>query len=970
MLGWVPYKVHGRFLPQSLFPVQLASYLITSLLTRLVRLLASHQREEPGSIPDVLAPGFSHVGIVSDNVAGRPVFSGISRFPRLLRSGAVSLHHFGSEDLDYRSDALAPLHHYFIPPRVIVVKAWGSCCDLGFAPCAGRCIRIGGADLKKRTSRSAGCARTTRVVWRAALRLRLLAPRVPLRWTHGGSSTMVGGLRSIRGHSKSSRTTGEQKRTSSPPPLRVKGERLQARRRPRSNGAPLPRSRSEGAIRTTLTRTPSASLLLRARRAVNIMTIFHDEDFHDCFFRPSSHLAVETMLKRCMRRNTCKQKTSSMWGHGDRLCAASEIGLLIYGFALLLVGAHRQLLATSNVCRQGAVARGHLLEEAQLRHIALSSTPSAARGGAPFRAVTSANHVLSSSSPPPLPVFTLLLTGVVFSSSSLGGTSVCDDTGLACSFHLFNSGFKEFVDSPIYITVIDGWGKYERDQFCSHRANSRKTCNAYGTSWTPPAVVKLLLRGRGGLVVRLLVSHLREPGSIPSGVAPGFPHVKILPENVAGRRVFSGFSRFLRFHSGAVPYSPRFTLFHPHRFSRPRCQERPNLSSPLQPRNNTYGILIYFFFIIFVLKNGHICIARSSASHDTAPEAGKFARNCFLRKIREISVYQAGDNIVTRCLRRVPEFYDSPACQPHPSLLGTRIRRIPLRWSRLSLLFFYRSELSHSLIDSNSTSSPEAYRNIYSIALTIWKFQRTPSHAERTRSVIQIILQINVENTTMVNIMRRIRDYRVGSLSVTDKWPPAYRSRCRRYHITTLCPLFGSLARSGHRQRRGPATCNSINVVYGVRCCCGKSLDSHSRVPAFDSRTDHPDFGFLWLLEITPGECWMDIHGDSSPFILQPFHELSNGFWPRLTSLYPAIQFVPKMFYMVGARAGQSNRPQSPIELTNVSFSPEEQEMGEALVCCAKIEGGKFCGRTPLDLNHRSRWSRDVAGFSAEICIY
>ncbi|KAJ8895465.1 hypothetical protein PR048_000798 [Dryococelus australis] len=43
----------------------------------------------------------------------------------------------------------------------------------------------------------------------------------------------------------------------------------------------------------------------------------------------------------------------------------------------------------------------------------------------------------------------------------------------------------------------------------------------------------------------------------------------------------------------------------------------------------------------------------------------------------------------------------------------------------------------------------------------------------------------------------------------------------------------------------------------------------------------------------------MDIHGDSPPFLLQPFHKLSNGFWSRLTSPHPAIQFVPKMFYRV-----------------------------------------------------------------------
>ncbi|KAJ8874343.1 hypothetical protein PR048_025189 [Dryococelus australis] len=52
-------------------------------------------------------------------------------------------------------------------------------------------------------------------------------------------------------------------------------------------------------------------------------------------------------------------------------------------------------------------------------------------------------------------------------------------------------------------------------------------------------------------------------------------------------------------------------------------------------------------------------------------------------------------------------------------------------------------------------------------------------------------------------------------------------------------------------------------------------------------------------------ECLQDIHGNSSP--LQPFHELSNGFWPRLKSPRPTIQFVPKMFYRV--EVGALGRP-------------------------------------------------------------
>ncbi|KAJ8866393.1 hypothetical protein PR048_032236 [Dryococelus australis] len=45
-----------------------------------VSVLASHQGE-PGSIPGRITPGFSHVGIVPDDAAGRRVLSGISRFP-------------------------------------------------------------------------------------------------------------------------------------------------------------------------------------------------------------------------------------------------------------------------------------------------------------------------------------------------------------------------------------------------------------------------------------------------------------------------------------------------------------------------------------------------------------------------------------------------------------------------------------------------------------------------------------------------------------------------------------------------------------------------------------------------------------------------------------------------------------------------------------------------------------------------
>ncbi|KAJ8875558.1 hypothetical protein PR048_023454 [Dryococelus australis] len=70
------------------------------------------------------------------------------------------------------------------------------------------------------------------------------------------------------------------------------------------------------------------------------------------------------------------------------------------------------------------------------------------------------------------------------------------------------------------------------------------------------------------------------------------------------------------------------------------------------------------------------------------------------------------------------------------------------------------------------------------------------------------------------------------------------------------------------------------------------------------------------------------IHGDLSPFLLQPFHELSNGFWPRLTSPHSAIQFVPKMFYRVevGALDGPVQSANIVVEYCRVRSCKRERD--------------------------------------------
>ncbi|KAJ8877583.1 hypothetical protein PR048_022038 [Dryococelus australis] len=82
--------------------------------------------------------------------------------------------------------------------------------------------------------------------------------------------------------------------------------------------------------------------------------------------------------------------------------------------------------------------------------------------------------------------------------------------------------------------------------------------------------------------------------------------------------------------------------------------------------------------------------------------------------------------------------------------------------------------------------------------------------------------------------------------------------------------------------------------VHNVCSVVATPLESR-RATSCSYNSSHPLWHALY-------KCLQDIHGDSSPFLLQPFHELGSGFWPRLTSPHPEIQFVPNMF--LGLRSG------------------------------------------------------------------
>ncbi|KAJ8893538.1 hypothetical protein PR048_006136 [Dryococelus australis] len=77
-------------------------------------------------------------------------------------------------------------------------------------------------------------------------------------------------------------------------------------------------------------------------------------------------------------------------------------------------------------------------------------------------------------------------------------------------------------------------------------------------------------RGRGDVVVRLLVSHLGEPGSVPGGIAHLLSQVGIMPDDTAGRPVFSALS----FRCWTI-----LTSLHHHRLSRPQISPQSTYRS-------------------------------------------------------------------------------------------------------------------------------------------------------------------------------------------------------------------------------------------------------------------------------------------------------------------------------------------------------------------------------------------------------
>ncbi|KAJ8868471.1 hypothetical protein PR048_029999 [Dryococelus australis] len=105
-----------------------------------------------------------------------------------------------------------------------------------------------------------------------------------------------------------------------------------------------------------------------------------------------------------------------------------------------------------------------------------------------------------------------------------------------------------FIDANVTYSFIYVAALVSGKSRCASLAIASRVVDDYLGVLTPTSYSLLVVRvrGRGGVVVRLLASNPDEPGSIPGGISPGLSHVGIVRDDAAGQRVFSGISRFPR----------------------------------------------------------------------------------------------------------------------------------------------------------------------------------------------------------------------------------------------------------------------------------------------------------------------------------------------------------------------------------------------------------------------------------------
>ncbi|KAJ8876904.1 hypothetical protein PR048_021353 [Dryococelus australis] len=329
----------------------------------------------------------------------------------------------------------------------------------------------------------------------------------------------------------------------------------------------------------------------------------------------------------------------------------------------------------------------------------------------------------------------------------------------------------------------------------------------------------------------------------------GFSQVGIVPDDAVGRRVFSGISRF---RSPFIP-TPLYThLNHPHRLPRPRCSEPPK---PIHSRACFTSLK----------KIGHSGADVTLMAQDCREE-----RQAYRLPMSEVAFCNNSTRSLCDDTPRSGED-DAGVLRRHPSLLPSSTEMdVGREFSQVTKYWFP--------ISGFRTLTPPPGL----IAGGKWAVKH--SHC-----ACAVASQFPLSSPSLPGHLWQISalEYRSRKIFSPESFP---RGRdCRQSPRPPTAP----------RTRMAVVCLVERNHVYF-------NLVVSRQVIA-------PELIALQTLHrslVLAPKFSVDIHGDLSPFLLQPFHELSNGFWQRLTSPHPAIQFVPKMFYRVlevGVLGGQTN---------------------------------------------------------------
>ncbi|KAJ8898115.1 hypothetical protein PR048_003475 [Dryococelus australis] len=424
---------------------------------------------------------------------------------------------------------------------------------------------------------------------------------------------------------------------------------------------------------------------------------------------------------------------------------------------------------------------------------------------------------------------------------------------------------RVILDSPFYTTSANLLDLQASPEKCELTVNGLYTARA--RKMVPLACV--MSRRRSPIRANRVL--------LPAGIGPEFSRVRILPCDAADRRVFSGSSRF--------PISLSLSL------SRIPALLHPSLASPSS-----------------ALETSMLTVVQISALHIFRSERKPVRRKARSQRLRS-RVECALSHPFTRALvprTGVPRFCPLAL----GSLCASEKREAGMRPAMTHLRFIPSSanwSLRRVFIGCCPTPGSYGIRKVFSCKSAIG------SEASRAGLINCDPIAKDIKQRLAVlngHLMNELMLLYCKSSKFEDG-----------FHFVAACT--GSVKTQqflGNKKSRAREFSLAAQVL---RRSCNGSHSTHARatgvlMPLTGVATPSD------IAKYTPlppsgsasasnrGDS-LNIHGDSSPFLLQPFHELSNGFWPRLTSPHPAIQFFPNVFYRaeVGALGG-------PVQSANI----------------------------------------------------